>query len=118
MNKDKSYQDGYTAGQDDMYEKMQEKYRTEKYLTEKDVKKIVDTWNEVDKRNTETIKILQERPNNILLNDKPWIWLDDNDLRKVYREWLDDGIASDKDLSHLALMIQTALVNKNEIKND
>ena len=118
MNKDKSYQDGYTAGQDDMYEKMQEKYRSEKYLTEDDVKKIVNTWNEIDKRNNETIKILQERPSNILLNHKPLAWLDDNDLRNVFREWLDDGIASDKDLTHFALMIQTALVNKNEINHE
>jgi hypothetical protein len=118
MNKDKLYQDGYTAGQDDMYTKMQEQYRTEKYLTEDDVQKIVNNWKEANKRNEETIKILAGRPTLISLNEKNWIWLDDNDLRKVYKEWIDDGIESDKELSHFALMIQTALVNKNEIKND
>lgn len=118
MNNDKLYQEGYKAGQDDMYTKMQEKYRSEKYLTEEDVQELVNRWKEADKRNEETIKILAERPTLISLNDKNWVWLDDNDLRKIYRDWLKDGIDSDKELSHFALMVQTAIVNKNEIKHD
>ena len=118
MNNDKLYQEAYKAGQDDMYTKMQETYRSEKYLTEHDVQELINNWKEADKRNEETIKILAERPTLISLNEKNWVWLDDGDLRKVYRDWLKDGIESDKELSHFALMIQTAIVNKNEIKHD
>ena len=118
MKKNNLYQKGYKDGKDEMYTKMRGIYKSEKYLTEKEVKEIKNNWDQTYKWLEEKIVIMEKRPTHILSTNKLWFWLDNSDLNKVYAEWFKDGIARNKDMTHFALMIQTALVNKNEVNHE